>query len=147
MTRVEIETEIYFLMKLVDSTSTVNAEAPTRLFVQGKIQGAIDKITQEHKFAFRRKSFAVYLAAPLTGTLVGTVGAKTATVTGQTPDSTWNGCHVVCGQGFPMMIESFSGQVLTFVQPILTALSTTAFTVHFDAALFPTGCQTILKGS
>lgn len=133
-----------YLSKLVNPSGTITASASTRLFVQGKIQGVIDKITQEHKFNFRRKSFSVYLAAPLTGTITATLGTKTGTVSGQTPGASWVGCHVVVsGQGFPLMIESYAGQVLTFVQPVMAAMSATAFTVYFDGALFPESCNTI----
>lgn len=148
MTRTQIEVEVMQLLGLVSQAGVNNADANIRLYVQGKIQGVIDKLTQEHKFTFRRKSFSVYLAAPLTGTITATLGTKTGTVSGQTPDNTWVGGHVVvASNGFPLMIESVSGQVLTFVQPVMAALSGTAFTVYFDGALMPTDCQTMMQGT
>ena len=56
MVRSAIEIEVIQIINLVTQAGVNNADANIRLYVQGKIQASIDKITQEHKFAFRRKS-------------------------------------------------------------------------------------------
>ena len=119
-----------------------------RLYVQSKIQGEVDGLTTERAWKFRRKSFGVYLAPPDTGrTISFTKGQKTGTISGGAPDNTWIGGHgIITNNGFPLTVESLSGQVLTFAEPILATTNTSAaFSFYFDAGLFPTDCSSMKR--
>ena len=138
-------------MAQLDSSGDVLSSATVRLrlYVQGQIQAAIDDISQEDRWKYRQKTFGVALAAPITGTMSFTKGEFTATVSGQTPANSWLGCHfVVSGNGFPLRVQSFSGQVVTFNQAIMATTSASlAFTLYFSSALMPLDCRIVQERS
>ena len=147
MTRLEIEKEIMQVMSLLDpTTGDILADANTRLYVQSRIASAVDRIVGENKWNFRRKSFAVFLKAPVTnGTITFTQGAKIGVVSVAAPDSTWIGGHVIIsGNGFPLAVESVSGSSVTFVEPIMIASAVgMSFQMYFDGGLVPSDCAHI----
>lgn len=142
MDRLALEKEVFQNMAELTAAGALRSTVADRLrlYVQGKIQAATDDICQDSKWKFRQKSWAIYIKAPLTGTANITKGGTTSVVTGQTPDNTWIGCAVVIGgNGFPLIVQSVSGQTLTFQNVIMASTNSAAsFTVYFCAALSPT---------
>jgi len=145
MTRLEIETDILAMMGLLDTDGVITASTSLRTYIVNKIQAAHNSILNEGQYSFRRKKFSVLLKASATGTINITKLGTTGTVTGQTPDDTWIGGHVVIsGNGFPLRVASYAGSVLTFTEPILAATNSAAsFTMYFDGVLAPTDCGSI----
>lgn len=146
MTRLEAEKEIFQMMGLLDSLGAITADANLRTYVQNKLYSALEMVCSEVRFSFMRQEFGASLKlGNSTGTIDVVNRALTGTVTGQTPDSTWVGGHVVIqGNGFPLRVNSVSGQVLTFSSPVqVPTNAASAFVMYFDGFLLPSNCQGI----
>ncbi len=152
MTRDELEAEVYTIMGLLDpTTGGISSATPTglRTYVQNKIQGALNTIVSGSRAQHRRKPFAVLVKAPSTGTLTFTTLTNTAIWAGSTVDDTWIGGHVVLSNnGYPLRVESYVGQTLTFTEYIMAPSGTAvAATMYFDGVMFPATCQAIEPGT
>lgn len=152
MTRQQIENEILQMMQLLDQGgSTTYADAATETYIQTRIQEAHDRIWMESRATWTRKVFGMYLRAPVTGSTISfTQGEFTGTVAAaNTPSENWIGGHVwVSANLAPLRVVSYSGQVLTFAEPVqATTDAAASYIFYYSGAMLPTDCRAIMENT